>query len=224
MNIKIIKDGPYLVTGKIALKEKIIVPNGEGYLYEDGRELPQSEQYALCRCGKSKNPPFCDGAHAHVEWNGEETDDRSTFAERAKTYEGPELDLLDDGRCAYGRFCHREGGKAWHLTRHSDIPGNKEEAIIAAQECPTGRLVPVDKEGNELEPCFEPTIEVLQDPEMEVSGPLFVKGRIPLEGSDGFAYEVRNRYALCRCGKSKRMPYCDATHVTKRFQDRPTEK
>ena len=67
MNIKIIKDGPYLVTGKIALKEKIIVPNGEGYLYEDGRELPQSEQYALCRCGKSKNPPFCDGTHTHIE-------------------------------------------------------------------------------------------------------------------------------------------------------------
>ena len=63
--IRIVKDGPYIVTGNVPLYEKIITPQGDkSYVYEDGQELPQSETYTLCRCGQSKNPPFCDGKNA----------------------------------------------------------------------------------------------------------------------------------------------------------------
>ena len=61
--IKILAAGPYVVTGGVPLVEKIIVPRGRSYVFEDGRELPQAERYALCRCGKSKNKPFCDSSH-----------------------------------------------------------------------------------------------------------------------------------------------------------------
>ncbi len=47
--IKITKDGPYFVKGSIELEDK---------------DKPESEaHFALCRCGKSKNKPFCDGQH-----------------------------------------------------------------------------------------------------------------------------------------------------------------
>ena len=47
--IRITKDGPYAVVGGPQLK---------------GDAAPVSgEHYTLCRCGQSKNKPFCDGAH-----------------------------------------------------------------------------------------------------------------------------------------------------------------
>lgn len=219
MKIKIVHRGPYIVTGGVPIKEKIIVPNGEGYVLQDGRELPQANTYALCRCGKSKNPPFCDGEHTKCGFVGDETAYRRPFIDRANKFKGKTVDLLDDGRCAYARFCHREEGSVWELLDKTDDPKIKEEAIIAASECSAGRLVIVDKEGNSLNLTYEPEIEVLQDPEKVCSGPLAIKGGIPLESSGGSLYDTNDRYALCRCGASSIKPFCDAKHVLNRFND-----
>lgn len=217
--IKVIKNGPYIVSGNVPLSEKIIVPKGRGYEYKDGRELPQSEEYALCRCGKSKNPPFCDGSHVKTRFIGSETASNNKYEDRAELLEGPSVDLLEDNRCAYARFCHRERGSVWELTRLSDDEYNKKEAILAASDCPTGRLTAVDKTGKMIEPAYEPSIDILQDSEEGVSGGIFVKGNIPIESSNGETYEIRNRVTLCRCGKSRNTPFCDATHVRVEFSD-----
>ncbi|WP_075364072.1 CDGSH iron-sulfur domain-containing protein [Desulfosporosinus metallidurans] len=218
-NIKILKNGPYIVTGNVPLSEKIIVSKGKINELKDGRKLPQAEEYALCRCGKSKNAPFCDGSHEKVGFNGVEKASRETFEDRAELLEGPDLDLLDDNRCAFARFCHREDGKVWELTENSNNPKYREEAIIAASECPAGRLVAYDKTGKAIEPEYEPSIEILQDPEKEASGPIFVKGNIPIESSEGYTYEIRNRVTLCRCGKTRNRPFCDATHISMNYTD-----
>lgn len=218
--IKVTENGPYLVTGNIPLLEKVIVPKGNGYVFKNGRPLPQSERYLLCRCGKSKNQPFCDGSHEQAKFNKREIASRDLFSERAERIAGPALDLLDDGRCAYARFCHREEGTAWNLVLRSDDPTCRAEAIIAATECPAGRLEVYAKDGQLIEPSLEPVVEILQDPEEEVSGPIYVKGGIPIESADGYTYEIRNRVTLCRCGKSKNMPFCDAAHIAVSFTDR----
>jgi CDGSH-type Zn-finger protein len=219
IKIKILKNGPYLVTGGVPLYEKRIVEDGGLYRYVDGRALPQRETYALCRCGKSKNSPFCDGAHLRCDFDGTETADRAPYFERAERIPGPRLDLLDDHRCAYARFCHRHGKDAWELAEQSDDPENYREAIIASDECPAGRLTAVLSDGTLHEPEYAPAIEVLQDDELGVSCGLFVKGGIPIESSDGTMYETRNRVVLCRCGESANMPFCDASHVAKKFKD-----
>lgn len=72
--ITILEDGPYIVTGNVPISEKIINPLRDGtYEYKEGRQLPQSETYALCRCGETSTPPFCDGSHLECEFNGRET-------------------------------------------------------------------------------------------------------------------------------------------------------
>ena len=217
--IKIVEDGPYIVSGNVPLSEKIIVQNGAINEYREVQKFPLTEEYALCRCGKSKNPPFCDGSHVHARFDGTETASRRDFAERATLFEGPGLSMLDDDRCAFARFCHRQEGNVWELVEMSDDPYLREEAIKAAVECPTGRFTVMDLDGNVIEPEFEPSIEILQDQRERVSGPLFVKGNIPIESSDGFTYEVRNRIALCRCGESREKPFCDAMHVSLHYKD-----
>jgi len=221
--IKISNAGPYLVTGHIPLSEKIITPKGKGYEWKDGRKFPQSEEYALCRCGKSKNAPFCDSSHVGNGFTGTEIASKDIYMDRAELLEGSMVDLLDDNRCAFARFCHRGKGNVWELIEDSNNKESKKEAIQGASDCPAGRLVAVEKSGKTIEPTYEPSIEIIQDPEKGVSAGIFVKGNIPIESSDGEVYEIRNRVALCRCGKSSNKPFCDATHVPSKFSDR-TEK
>jgi CDGSH-type Zn-finger protein len=216
MNIKIKPDGPYLVTGGIPLSDQIFILDDDCLStgYREGKKYPLQEEYELCRCGKSKDKPFCDGAHNDVEFDGGETASRKPFMEQAEPpTTGAVMDLYDVvPLCANARFCDRAGG-AWDNTRASDDP---EAKIIALQEvfdCPAGRLVLKDKAGNDIEPEFEPSIGLIIDPVVNVFGPIWVRGGIPIEGADGKLYEVRNRVTLCRCGKSDNRPYCDGKHV-----------
>lgn len=213
------KNGPYVVSGNVPLEEKIIVPKGKGYEFQQGKTYPRAEKYTLCRCGGSKNPPFCDGTHGALDFDGTETASMAPYADRATIQEGPDLSLMDDERCAFARFCYRDKGNAWDLTDRSDDPELREEAIRAASECPSGRLVALDRDGKPIEPGFDPSIEILQDPEKGVSGPIYVKGGIPIESSNGNTYEVRNRITLCCCGKSRNKPFCDAAHVPGRNKE-----
>lgn len=218
--IKLKKNGPIVVTGNIPLREKTLHFDGRNMLYVDGQVFEHPETYVLCGCGKSQTPPFCDGHHEKAGFKRKETAPRDKFMDRATKIAGPDLDLYDDKPlCALARFCHMEEGSVWSLTKQSDDPEKRELAIKGATDCPAGRLVVFDKSGEEIEPELEPSIEVLQDPERGASGPLFIKGGIPIEGSDGYVYEIRNRVTLCRCGESKNQPFCDRKHILTQWTD-----
>lgn len=58
--ILIAKNGPYNVTGNIEIK------------VEEDLQPPSREHYALCRCGASKNKPYCDGSHGDIGFKDEE--------------------------------------------------------------------------------------------------------------------------------------------------------
>ena len=59
--ITVSKNGPHCVVGGIELKDPI------------GSEPESKEHYTLCRCGASKNKPFCSGAH----WDFNFEDDKN---------------------------------------------------------------------------------------------------------------------------------------------------
>lgn len=218
--IKIVKDGPYLVSGPIEITEQTINSVRNDYTMIPGQTFPTEDSVSLCRCGQSGTAPFCDGSHVQCSFNGTETASRKPYRDRAMVIKGPDLILADvEEYCSFSRFCHTVEGNAWELTEDSDIPSSRENAVKAASECPSGRLVAYDKLTKQpIEIAYKPSIGVLQDPQRGVSGPLWVKGNIPVESADGEIYEVRNRITLCRCGKSKNKPYCDASHVSSRFK------
>mgnify|MGYP001602495649 CR=1 FL=1 len=110
--IKVTKNGPYLVSGNIPLDKALIIGDAEGApaKWEFGNKFPEQENYALCRCGLSKNLPFCDGAHIPANFDGTETALRKPCLEQTETTAGPDLDLTDaEPLCAIARFCHRGG-------------------------------------------------------------------------------------------------------------------
>jgi len=49
--IRVVKDGPLLVRGRCTL------------IGGDGDAIAEEGPFALCRCGRSKNKPLCDGSH-----------------------------------------------------------------------------------------------------------------------------------------------------------------
>lgn len=214
--IEIVKDGPFLVSGGLPLGEQWIVTNAEGesLAYKDGKNYPTPPQYALCRCGQSGNKPFCDGTHAKVQFDGTETASRQPYLEQAVTIEGPTLLLTDqENLCAFARFCDPKG-RVWNLVKQADSPEVRRLVEHEAGHCPAGRLVAWDrKTGKPIEPKFEPSLGLIEDTDKKVSGPIWVRGGIPVISADGKAYEVRNRMTLCRCGQSANKPFCDGAHA-----------
>ena len=53
IKITVRDNGPLLITGNITVED------AAGHMFDTGGK----ETIALCRCGESKNRPFCDGAH-----------------------------------------------------------------------------------------------------------------------------------------------------------------
>jgi CDGSH-type Zn-finger protein len=67
VTIQVRPNGPLKVTGPVSIVD------GEGVPFE----LPAGSSIVLCRCGHSKNKPFCDTTHRAIEWAPEETAPRA---------------------------------------------------------------------------------------------------------------------------------------------------
>ena len=121
--IRVVKDGPLLVTGQVTLRKATIVHKDlDHYVYRDDGIIPHEDKFILCRCGKSPIQPFCDRM-AHHGWDGTETLWDEPFENRAKVYAGNGLVLYDDyDMCCLARFCHTDRGKIWQLMECEDDP------------------------------------------------------------------------------------------------------
>ena len=63
VNIRCREDGPFVVEGELTLTD------------HEGNQFPidsTKPAVALCRCGASKNKPFCDGTHRNIEFKADD--------------------------------------------------------------------------------------------------------------------------------------------------------
>lgn len=221
--VQISKNGPYVVSGDLPLSKETIGANqgGESVEWERGAGYPRQPQYALCRCGHSANKPFCDGTHKKIGFDGTETASRKPYLEQAKVMQGPTLSLTDaESLCAFARFCD-PNGQVWNLVNETNVAAARDHFVRQTCNCPSGRLVAWDNAtGESIEPKYEPAVVLIEDPTQGCSGPLWVRGGVQIIGADGFAYEVRNRVTLCRCGASQNKPFCDGSHASIGFTDK----
>jgi CDGSH-type Zn-finger protein len=75
VTVKAVRNGPLQIKGTFTLLD----PDGEKYDLDGQRIL------LLCRCGRSKNQPFCDSSHVQ---NGFVTADQRACADEAGADEG----------------------------------------------------------------------------------------------------------------------------------------
>ena len=170
---------------------------------------------SLCRCGGSKNKPFCDGTHSTNGFRDKNLADSAK--NKRDTYAGKSITIFDNRAiCAHAGACtdnlktvFKEEGTPW-----IDPDGDTVAKIIETiGKCPSGALSYAIN-GNEVRDREgPPCVTVTKD------GPYAVSGGVELAGvtfGDGASKE---HYTLCRCGASKNKPFCDGTHWTIEFKD-----
>ena len=194
--IECAENGPYIVRG---LRNVI----GAGGEIIEGKDV-----MALCRCGGSKNKPFCDGTHAKIGFGGEKSADR--VPDRRDAYVGGGITIHDNrGLCSHAGACTDRLGAVWRLGKEPwiDPDGADVQAIIATiAMCPSGALgYTIDGEEHR-DRVPEPAIRVIK------GGPYQVTGGVELMTADWGEGAAKEHFALCRCGGSKNKPFCDGTH------------
>jgi CDGSH-type Zn-finger protein len=190
---------------------------------ENGKSLSNISGVALCRCGASKNKPFCDGTHSVIGFsssNGVISDDGKISKDKKKSYAGRNIVIHDNRRiCSHAAECVDNLSTVFKLDARPWIDpdgANVEDIIQTIGKCPSGALS-YSTDGVEYKDQTE------RDPMITVSknGPYHVTGGIDLIGdsiqwADGSSKE---HYALCRCGASSNKPFCDGMHKSINFED-----
>lgn len=210
-SISVTPHGPYVVRGEVPLRRKrqIATERGEPVAWETGAELPTAATYALCRCGRSANKPFCDGSHATADWDSTESADTGRYADRATAYPATGATVRDDRSvCQHAGFCGTKLTNVWKMTADTDDTAVRSQMMAMIERCPSGALTySVPGADGDIEPDLPAAISTVSD------GPLFVTGALPVQRADGQPLESRNRMTLCRCGASANKPLCDGSHA-----------
>ncbi len=125
---------------------------------------------------------------------------------------GKALTILFDGkRCIHSRHCVLEAPAVFL----ANTPGEwiypdrmtAERLVDVAHKCPSGAIRYERHDGQPDETA--PPVNTLR---LRENGPYALHADYELEG-----HEVALRATLCRCGQSKRKPWCDSSHVAAGF-------
>ena len=173
----------------------------------NGETMGIKPAMALCRCGASKNKPYCDGSHNQIGFDGHPSDNRT--ADRLCDYEGKDITVH------YNRLLCSHAGECGRLKSVFDPSqrpwirpdnGAVDEIIDVVSACPSGALS-YSKCGQSRKHGVASAAGI----SIEADGPYRVT-RIPLATARPAAGACTEKYVLCRCGASKNKPYCDGTH------------
>jgi CDGSH-type Zn-finger protein/uncharacterized Fe-S cluster protein YjdI len=94
---------------------------------------------------------------------------------------------------------------------HPDA-ASAEEVALVAQMCPSGAITYRRNDGAPGEPL--PEVNLLRVFE---NGPLALRGDVRIVGQAQPKDALRTRATLCRCGASKKKPFCDGSHAEAKF-------
>jgi CDGSH-type Zn-finger protein len=213
------EDGPYMVEGDIPLvrKEQIVSEYGEPLTWKKGETIETKESYCLCRCGHSKEMPFCDGSHFDANFDGTESADTEPIARRQVTIPGGQKIVVkcDQSLCMESGFCGNRFTNIEKMMYDTSDPQVRAQVMAMIERCPSGALTYALEEGGpDIEPDLPQEIALVTEITSDgpITGPLWVSGNIPIVRADGKPFESRNRVTLCSCGESKSKPLCDGEH------------
>jgi len=224
------------------MKPKILpLPNGPYYFINDmqpkvvynlqnfkGKPLSTTVGLALCRCGASKNKPFCDGTHNVIGFSSanrtlDENDDtkKTAIKDKRRDYPGKEITVHDNRKiCSHAAECVNNLSSVFKLGSRPWInpdASKMNDIVDVVRRCPSGALsYSIDGvEYRDPEEQRNPIVTVLKN------GPYHITGGIELIGENIQFGEgaSKEHYTLCRCGASENKPFCDGAHKSSKFND-----
>jgi CDGSH-type Zn-finger protein len=205
--IKCRTDGPYVLND--------LIPRTVDYVQnQQGERYTRTVSASLCRCGASKNKPFCDGSHRKIGFTDENTADKSL--DKRKDYVGKHITVhYNRALCSASERCvkglptvFKSKGDPWIIPDADEL----DKIIETVKRCPSGALS-YSIDGVEYrDQERDPMITVTPNGPYEVTGGIELVD--PPEPCEGASTE---HYALCRCGASKNKPYCDGSHWDVKF-------
>lgn len=200
--ITTVKNGPLVVENLDALHESV------------GQDVQIGQRaVALCRCGKSKTKPYCDGTHGKIDFTDEKSVDRA--ARKVDDYVGKKITIHDDrGICSHAGYCTDGLSSVFRMRTEPWIDPDEdtvENIIETIKKCPSGALS-YSIDGVHYDHYSDtPRIKISED------GPYTVSGEIAFNDKD--TPTSTEHFVLCRCGKSKNKPYCSGQHWYEKFTD-----
>ena len=199
-----------------------ITPTANGPLHAErikalkndrGETIDTGESIYLCRCGASKQKPYCDGSHTAAGFSDKRV---RPGKGSVKEFAGKEIGVVDNfSLCAHAGECVDRAPETFFTkgpdgrVSHPDASPT-EQVIRAIRHCPSGSLL--YKLRGKLVDDYSTDTSV----RVEKDGPLHVH-RAKLNGKARPATE--DHYALCRCGAARNKPFCDGTHAIIGFRD-----
>ncbi|MBI2909735.1 MAG: (4Fe-4S)-binding protein [Chloroflexi bacterium] len=131
-----------------------------------------------------------------------------------RVYENETIRVVwDNAKCIHVGYCTRGLPQVFDVNKRPWININAadaDEIKRVIDTCPTGALsydLPEESKQGAA------TITVLKD------GPYKVCGHIHLLTAEGEMIETGKVCALCRCGATRKPPFCDGTHLRNGFKD-----
>lgn len=193
-----------------------MIVKGLEFLFDsDGNQMETKPAMGLCRCGASKNKPFCDGTHKDIGFSDEISPERTE--DKVTSYEGKEITIINNPLlCSVAEHCHKELDSVFneHNNPWIDPDGDTLERIkTLIEQCPSGALS-YSLNGHPQSVSDREAIIII-----EKNGPLRITGSIELKDANWGQGASQEHYTLCRCGASKNKPFCDGSHLSINFDD-----
>lgn len=181
--------------------------------YHDDKKIEAKNPTYLCRCGESKNKPFCDGSHVKADFKSETEIKNEVLQE----YKGKDITInfnrsicAGSGECVKGLKTVFKSGDSKNWI-HPDEDSN-ENIIKIISACPSGALSYTLEKKTHTDKRDKSKISVVKN------GPYSVES-VSLEGFQIPTNFSTSKYTLCRCGHSKNKPYCDYSHALVKWSD-----
>ena len=203
--IALMPNGPYRVTN---------LRKFQGLYGAQGHETPAAAK--LCRCGGSKNKPFCDGSHRTNGFSDAKAPDR--VADRREDYAAEAITIHDNrGTCAHAGRCTDGLKEVFRLRQEPFIlatAASADQIAAVIDTCPSGALSYSIDGIEHRDGGGDPVVGYVPNGPYVVRGGAAALKDVPQgEGAS------TKRFALCRCGHSTNKPFCSGAHWNHQFDE-----
>ena len=202
--VKVTENGPYILSGIDTMTRM-----------SDGKSYEVTGDVAVCRCGGSKNKPFCDGTHKKIGFRGDKDPDRTP--DKREQYAAAGITIHDNrGLCAHAGRCTDGLPAVFRLRQEPWIDpeaGSPDEIAGTIKQCPSGALSYAVAGTEHRDRGGDPSVSFVPN------GPYVFRGGAELEGAELLEGGTTDHFALCRCGHSKNKPFCSGAHWDVQFDE-----